>query len=155
MNTEDHLLADVVAETLEQFAFLFVESEAGTGVPSQPADYLQAEINFSGGGEKGTLTLATSASLCREMACNILGLDDSEIESDVAADAIKELSNILVGSLTARRLGVGTQCALSTPVAQEVGPDQIRELLSRPGALRFRVDDDLFVAVLDEKMTEV
>ncbi len=151
MNNEDHLLADVVAETLEQFAFLFVEPEAGTAVPSEPASYIQATIGFSGGGEKGLLILAASAVLCREMAGNILGLDPTEIDADVAADAIKELSNILVGSLTARRLGVGTQCSLDTPLAQTVGPAQIRDLLSRPGALRFHVEDQLFVAVLDEK----
>ena len=151
MNNDDHLLADVVAETLEQFAFLFVEPEAGTTVPSEPTNYIQATIGFSGGGEKGTLILAASTVLCREMAGNILGLDHAEIEEDVATDAIKELSNILVGSLTVRRLGVGTQCSLDTPLARMVGPNQIRELLSRPGALLFHVDEQLFVAVLDEK----
>ena len=155
MNNDDHLLADVVAETLEQFAFLFVEPEDGAAVPAEPSEYIQATIGFSGGGEKGILILAASAVLCREMAANILGLDHEEIEVDVATDAIKELSNILVGSLTARRLGVGTQCSLDTPLAQMVGPDQIRELLSRPGALLFHVDEQLFVAVLDEKSTGV
>ena len=155
MNGEGDLLADVVAETLEQFAFLFVEPEAGMTVPSQPVEYIQASIGFSGGGEKGTLTIAAPAVLCREMAGNILGQDNAEIEVDVAADAIKELSNILAGSLTARRLGVGTQCSLSPPVAQMRVPDQIRELLARPGALCFRVEEYLFVALLEEQTAGV
>ena len=155
MNDEGRLLADVVAETLEQFAFLFVEPEEGTAVPAQPADYIQATIGFSGGGEQGTVTIAAPVVLCREMAGNILGQDNGEIEADVAADAIKELSNILAGSWTARRLGVGTQCALSPPVARMLGPDQIRELLARPGALCFRVDEHLVVAALEEKLAGV
>ena len=86
MNNDDHLLADVVAETLEQFAFLFVEPEAGTDVPARPVDYIQATIGFSGGGEQGTVTIAAPAVLCREMAGNILGQDNTEIDADVAAD---------------------------------------------------------------------
>ena len=151
MNPYDHLLADVVAETLEQFAFLFGEPEEEGPVRVKPQRYIEASIGFSGGGEVGTLIVAASADLCREMAGNVLGLEGAEIPSDAPVDAIKELSNILVGSLTARKLGVGVSCALEPPLSRMLTADEMQALAGRAGALRFRIDEHLFVAVLDER----
>ncbi len=150
MNPSDQLLADVVAETLEQFTFLFVEPEGGEDKPGAAPRGIEASIGFQGGGRQGTLRVAAPLGLCREMAANILGLEDAEITEDVAMDAIKELANVLMGSVTARRLGVGVSCTLSPPTARLLGPEQMDRLANCEGALRFRVDEHRFVAVLDE-----
>lgn len=151
MNPDDHLLADVVKETLEQFAFLFGEPETDLPVSLDPAEYIEATIGFTGGGERGVLRIAAPVALCREMAGNILGLDDTDIAVDVAMDAIEELANILIGSLTARRLGGNVSCVLDMPTAQMATASQATALSASSGALCFRVDEHLFVAVFDEQ----
>ena len=153
MNRDDHLLAEVVAETLEQFAFLFGEPEDAATGPPEPRDYIEARIGFAGGGERGTLRIAAPAALCREMAGNILGLDGSEVAEDAAMDAIKELANVLIGSLTARRLGLNVSCVLDTPTARVTDPGQVNALAACKGASCFRVDEHLIVAVLDEQIS--
>lgn len=151
MNQDDHLFADVVAETLEQYAFLFGEPEDHALVPSEPRDYIEATIGFTGGGERGILSIAAPAALCREMAGNILGLEESEVAEDVAMDAIKELANVLVGSFAVRRLGVDVACAMDMPTARVVDPAHLKSILARTGAACFRVDEHLVVAVLEEQ----
>lgn len=150
MNPENELLAEVVAETLEQFAFLFGEPEEGARVPLDAAEYYEAHIGFHGGGESGALRIAAPAVLCREMAGNFLGLEGDEIPADAPEDAIKELANVLVGSFTARRLGVDVCCALDTPVARKMDAGQMNDLAAREGAQCFRVDEHLFVVLLEE-----
>ncbi len=154
MNRDDHLFAEVVAETLEQYAFLFGEPEDGATVPPEPRDYMESTIGFTGGGERGLLYIAAPADLCREMAGNILGLETSEVEEDVAMDALKELTNVLVGSFTVRRLGTDVPCVLDMPEARLLDPVQMNALAARAGAACFRVDEHLVVAVLDEQKSE-
>ena len=151
MNMDEHLLADVLSETLEQFAFLFGEPEDDAAIPSEPGEYIEAAIGFVGGGRRGRLRVAAPAVLCREMAGNILGMEEADVSEDAAMDAIKELSNVLIGSLTARRLGVNVSCSLDTPTARKVDVAHVEALAACSGALRFRVDEHLAVAVLDER----
>jgi CheY-specific phosphatase CheX len=152
MSEVSQLLGAVVAETLEQFAFLFGEQEDPEGAQPEPRAYLQATIHFDGGGDQGTLRIATTEDLCREMAANILGLDPDEIPGDATEDAIKELANVLVGTLTVRRLGVNVPCALDTPQAQSLTATQMKALMKEQGSLCFNVEEHLFVAVLNEKI---
>ena len=151
MNIDHNLFAEVVAETLEQYAFLFGEPAEGATVPLEPRDYIEAIIGFTGGGERGLMSIAAPADLCREMAGNILGLDGAEVAEDAAMDAIKELANVLVGSFTVRRLGADIPCALDTPTARILDPTQMNALAARAGAACFRVDEHLVVAVLEEQ----
>ncbi len=151
MNLDDHLFAEVVAETLEQYAFLFGEPEEGATVPLEPMDFIEAAIGYTGGGERGLMYIAAPADLCREMAGNILGLDGSEVAEEAAMDAIKELANVLVGSFTVRRLGLDIPCAMDTPTARILDPAQMNALAARAGAACFRVDEHLVVAVLEEQ----
>lgn len=152
MNEVSQLLSSVVAETLEQFAFLFGEQEDSEGAQPEPRAYLQATIHFDGGGDKGTLRIATTEDLCREMAANILGLDMDEVGKDATEDAIKELANVLVGTLTVRRLGVNIPCALDTPQAQPLTTAEMKAFMREEGALCFNVEEHLFVAVLNERI---
>ena len=151
MNPNEQLLAEVVAETLEQFTFLFVEPEGDTPAPTGSATYMEATIGFHGGGRRGTLRVAAPEVLCREMAGNILGLDETAVTEDVAMDAIKELANVLMGSVTARWLGVEVSCTLSPPTARLLSPDQMNALGASTGALCFRVDEHRLITVLAEE----
>ncbi len=151
MKIDDTLLSDVVAETLEQFAFLFGEPGDTPAISPGSGPYLEARITFTGGHEKGTLLIAAPESLCREMAGNILGMDEDEVTRDVSIDAIKELSNVLIGLVTARRLGPGIACALHSPEAIPTDHEKVKELAARPGAVCMNVEDQPFVAVLEEE----
>lgn len=150
MSPGRELLETVMADTLEQFAFLFSETGEEDDILSRSDSYLQADIAFEGGGEKGLLRVAAPEELCREMAANILGLDDSEIPAEAAIDAIKELANVLVGSLTAQRFGTNVCCSLKTPSAHSVNSAQVKALAAAPGALLMNVEEKGVVAILDE-----
>lgn len=149
MKPSNALLSEVVAEMLEQFAFLFGEPDEGDPVSVQPVEYLEATIGYRADGERGTLYIAAPKGLCREMAGNVLGLEGEEIPADAPADALKELSNILIGLLTARALGVGVPCALDPPEARTVDAEEVRRLAGVGASVRFRIDENLFVAALD------
>ena len=151
MNPNEQLLAEVVAETLEQFTFLFVEPEGDEPDSEGMQACIEATIGFQGGGRRGTLRIAAPEVLCREMAGNILGLDETAVTEDVAMDAIKELANVLMGSVTARRLGVEVSCTLSPPTARLLDAYQMNALAACPGALCFRVDEHRIIAVLEEE----
>lgn len=147
MKPQDSLLAQVVEETLEQFAFLFGEPDADARAEEGQA-YYEAAIGFSGKGQQGVLHIGAPVELCREMAGNFLGLEGEEIPPEASEDAIKELANVLVGSYTASKLGVDVCCKLDTPTARPADAARMNELAAMEGALGFRVDEHLFVAVL-------
>ena len=149
MKPSNALLSEVVAEMLEQFAFLFGEPDEDEAVAVQAGEYLEATIGYRADGQRGTLSIAASKSLCLEMAGNVLGLEGDEIPVDAPADALKELSNILIGLLTARALGVGVPCTLDPPEARLVDAEEIRRLAGVETSVRFRIDENLFVAALD------
>jgi hypothetical protein len=150
MNQRNQLLTEVVLETLEHFVFLFADVEEGAQVMPGAGDHLEATIDYHGGGEHGCLTIAAPVELCMEMAGNILGMDQSEMSPEAAFDAIKELANVIVGSITARGLGTDVSCVLDPPEARTIDSVQMNALASKEGSLCCRVDEHLFVALLDE-----
>lgn len=121
-NTRDVVL-EVIKDVLERFTFMFTETEGET--PAFPAgdDALQATIRFQGKGS-GVLTVTAPKSLCQEMAANVLGMDATEIGETAAADALKELINIICGTLTWSLYGEREVFDLSVPVVAEVDARQ-------------------------------
>jgi CheY-specific phosphatase CheX len=112
-NTRDVVL-EVTKDVLERFTFMFTETEGDT--PAFPAgnDPLQATIRFQGKGS-GVLTVVAPRSLCQEMAANVLGMDAAEIGESAAEDALKELINIICGTLTWSLYGDREVFRLSVP----------------------------------------
>lgn len=154
MSPGGDLLESVMAETLEHFAFLFSETEEDLTILARANSYLEAHISYQGGGVQGMLTIAAPTSLCEEMAANILGLDPGEIPQEAPVDAIKELSNVLAGSLSARSIGTQIPCALQTPTARVITTEQAIKLASETGARVFNVEENGVVAAFKEQTLE-
>jgi CheY-specific phosphatase CheX len=90
-------LIEIAARLLAEAAFVFVEpSQAGLGkVESMRVARVAIE-----GSEAWQLIFAVDTNLGRELAANLLGLDESTEEAGKSsADAVGEMANILAGAL--------------------------------------------------------
>lgn len=112
------LLAETLAGTLEEAAFVFVEQQESP--PAFPARVLEARIDYAGP-TKGELTLVADASMAATLAANLLGEDEGEATAARAGDALGELLNMVVGSFVVRLFGPETRCRLGVPRVREVG----------------------------------
>jgi len=115
------VLAEVAASVLEDAAFVFTERAPGPTAWSETA--VAAEIGY-GGPEEGELVLVTSPPLAAQLAANMLGveLDDPEV-AERAADAVREMLNVVAGALMARVFGTSVVCHLEVPRAPTARPD--------------------------------
>ena len=106
----DQLLLDCLAESLETMAFLSLE--AVDEIPANaPADAMCVRI-ASREEASANVELVAPKSLGDVLAVNMLGLEFSDVVSaDQAADALKELTNIL-GGLLLRRSASETELCL-------------------------------------------
>ncbi|MBS0196875.1 MAG: chemotaxis protein CheX [Planctomycetes bacterium] len=103
-------LAELTAEALERTAFLISDP-----VETDPAVYCKAcegaTIRYRGP-DTGCVTLNAGEGFLRTLASNLLGVEPEEVEPlTQGVDAIRELTNIVGGSVVAE-LG-GRDCAYS------------------------------------------
>jgi len=131
-----------------RFAFMFVDvvdkfNETGTG----NSDYLHVMITFTGK-TQGAISLTAPEGLCREMAANILGVDEGELNKQSGEDAIKELVNILCGELTVRLYGDKEVFNLTVPCLYRVGWDKWREITADSESIKLYLEDKPFIANL-------
>ncbi len=106
LGTDD--LARLAIEALERTAFVLAD-------PSPEPDALPtadtfAQIDFSGP-EAGGIDLHASRAFARNLAASLLGTDAPEVSDTQAEEALRELANILGGSVI-RALG-GEDCRFS------------------------------------------
>ena len=92
------ILEETVSETFEGLAFMFgFPEDDDISVPDNNTVFAQA--NFEGP-FSGRLVMAVSRQTVMELAVNMLGLEDedSEINPDDQADALKEAINVICGN---------------------------------------------------------
>ena len=99
MNEQNNeILSRVVAETLEQLAFLLsfpYDGQAKEELDSSVA----ARVLFTGP-FSGAIVIAVSAKVLSELTANMLGVDcEEETTSDQKEDALKETVNVICGNL--------------------------------------------------------
>jgi chemotaxis protein CheY-P-specific phosphatase CheC len=95
----------VITNVLENMAFLFPERTVGNETIT--ADKWNAkgfELKFSGA-NAGSVRMWIEESLAASLAANMLGCDESEINSRKAFDASREILNIITGSLITELYG--------------------------------------------------
>jgi hypothetical protein len=101
-------LARLSIEALERTAFVLADP---CDEPERlPSAEVFAQIEFHGP-EHGAVDLAASRGFTRNLASSILGCDAAEVTDAQGDEALRELANILGGSVIFR-LG-GEQCAFS------------------------------------------
>jgi hypothetical protein len=127
MSTETHLdphtLARLVVDALERTAFVLADPCDDPGA-LPPADTF-AQIEFSGP-TKGSVELLASRDFAKNLAASILGADASEITDIQSEEALRELANILGGSVITALGGSDCRFSLGLPRigrAQATGED--------------------------------
>ncbi len=114
MNTiNPQTLIEATISALERTAMMLVEPIGSKDVPPKPTKF--ARIHYRGP-SKGTLMLGATDGFVRELAASLLGVELSEVSVDIeGTDALKELSNILGGSIVLAMSGETCDYSLGLP----------------------------------------
>lgn len=105
-------LARLVTDALERTAFVMADPcEDPDRLP--PADTF-AQIDFHGP-ESGAVDLRASRAFARNLAASLLGTDASEITDAQAEEALRELANIVGGSVITALGGDDCRFSLGLP----------------------------------------
>jgi len=89
-------LKKIVSDSMEKLAFMFFASDAfREPIPFQ--DAVTAEVAFTGV-FSGRLAMVMTEPSLKELAANMLGIDDEDVEQNHLHDALKETVNIVCGN---------------------------------------------------------
>jgi len=111
-------LAELVADTLEEAAFVF--AEASHPPPSFHGEVLEARLQYSGP-DRGVLGLRASQDFATGLAANLLGIERTDPEIDKrSADALGEIVNMLAGAVVLELFGPAAQTSIGVPSVREV-----------------------------------
>jgi hypothetical protein len=113
-------LARLVTNALERTAFVLADP-CDTPEQLPPADTF-AQIDFSGP-ESGGVDLRASRAFARNLAGSLLGVDASEITDAQAEEALRELANIVGGSVITALGGDDCRFSLGLPALGNHTPD--------------------------------
>jgi CheY-specific phosphatase CheX len=95
-NSKKMTLGKIVSESLEKLAFMFFLSDSfREPIPFQNA--LTAEVSFAGI-FSGRFAVVMTETALKELAANMLGIDNEELEQNHLDDALKETANIICGN---------------------------------------------------------
>lgn len=111
--------------------------------PNLKGEYFHTTITFSGNGPEGSLNLCMPRQLCMDMAANVLGTSPEETSEALAEDALKELSNIICGELTAALYGNTEVFHMSVPSLYRIDKGKWQELSADVDCVKFLVADQL------------
>jgi CheY-specific phosphatase CheX len=126
-------LATLAIEALERTAFVLADpAERPEALPEAE---IAAEIRFHGP-ESGRVGLHASRAFARNLAASLLGCDAAEIRDEQADEALRELANIVAGSVLSS-LG-GDDCRFSLGLPETILPESA--LRDGSGATRCILD---------------
>lgn len=88
-------------------------------VPEEPhlngAEYVAASVGFNGD-LNGVVYSYCTNHFARNVTCNLLGLDENEIEDEAMVnDAMGEIANMIVGQIKSALCDRGVPCTLTIP----------------------------------------
>ncbi len=107
-------IADMTIEALERTAFVLAElAEDGTEAGLPTAERF-ARIEYSGP-TSGFVYIAASNGFVEELAASLLGVEAEEIEEAQCLDALRELANIVGGSVVLELGGTERLHSLGLP----------------------------------------
>lgn len=122
-------LAELTITTLERTAFVLAEPVDEHDAGQLPPRTFYAGINYHGP-SSGTVILSASDGFLCELAASLLGTEPDEVDlNQHGVDAVKELSNIVGGSVILE-LG-GAQCSFSLGLPQVLDPAEAAALAER------------------------
>jgi CheY-specific phosphatase CheX len=99
-------LRDSVTEVLEKMFFLETMGECVQPC-AEPGNEIAAELTFDGE-PPGALLLRLTWEAARQIAADFLGIDEAELSVVQTSEVVRELANMICGSVLSRVEGVST-----------------------------------------------
>jgi CheY-specific phosphatase CheX len=96
-------LRESVNEVLEKMFFAQTIGECSNASPTadQPADEVAVSLTFQGK-PSGLFLLRLTTAAARQIAADFLGLDEAEVSDRQTSEVIRELANMICGSVLSR-----------------------------------------------------
>lgn len=120
-------VSEVLGKVLQDMAMMFVDPAALADVDSPEEELFESAVDFRGGGE-GTVTLLAPKAVALEVAANYLGIDEADVDLEMAIDAMKELANVTTGQLLTKAVGDRAVFDLCPPTAVVVPSERWNEV---------------------------
>ncbi len=135
-------LEDILSAVLQEQAFMFAEHCNSDDIETPNPPFMYARIKFTGPFD-GRLGLVFPRELSIELIANMLGVEAEDIGGDDdAADALKELLNIVCGQFLAAAFGRTLVFDLSTPTIAEINTGQWQAQLAAEHTTALLVEDE-------------
>jgi len=148
MSPKNELLQEVLSEILERLTFLFAGSVDPKSAWPTGVRCMRVTIAFHAKGRQGELALVIPIVLGREMAANILGVDQNEATDSMAQDAVKELANVVAGAFVVRHFGDSVLCDLEAPNLEIFSAEERSSIIPMSEAIVVQVDEHRISAVV-------
>lgn len=138
------------ARVLEEYAFMF--AEAAPQSPDAPEDASLVTVRYSGENE-GAVCLAAERAFYHVLYDNMVGAADAAVHLEPAhydlqaADAFKEVCNVVAGQVVTARFGTQKKYRLSVPELRVTTREEWQSLLATGGASVMLVDQQFPVLV--------
>ena len=141
---EKQIVISVMAEVLETMAFMFADPCENKETPEEIPDAIRASMEFCGEEGFGAVSMTVPASMCMELASNILGMEPDDPNSQSKAeDALKELLNVVTGRLATGIFGTNPVFTLSVPEVTIMDRDSWITVYHDPNTIAFNADSSL------------
>lgn len=109
-------MSDAVIEIAEKFTFLVGDPESKPDSGQAPVSRaFRSALMHIEAPDKFVVRIAAPLSLCRKFASNLLAVEDSEVTSASAEDALKEFLNVLCGCFASSVYGDKKVVELTPP----------------------------------------
>jgi chemotaxis protein CheX len=114
------LVTEAVTEVFSTMLSCSINSSSSTSLPNAgdgngSAMHVAGGVGF-GGDVTGVVYIVVTTNFAREITCRLLGIADSEVESEsMVNDAIGELANMVVGQIKSHLCDRGLPCVLTIP----------------------------------------
>lgn len=144
-STTEQYLSRTTAETFENLALIFADTELSSEQASAPLD-VTVSVDFRGP-ETGRLVLKASARVLPTIAANMLGGDQSR-SAVLQRDALGELANVICGNVLPLVAGADAVFKLAAPRVHDVELPSYRDGDAPDARVRLGVDDGRVEAAL-------
>jgi len=115
MQLLEELTSEAVPRVFQDLLSIELHPDATPRVMDDPAAQIIGSVGFIGD-TTGIIYLYASMEFARQITGTMLGISEAEVEGEeMVADAIGELSNIVVGSVKSRLCDSGKHCTLTIP----------------------------------------
>jgi CheY-specific phosphatase CheX len=142
------VLFEVITGVLETQAFMFADECPAGDLETESASFLHASMTFEGP-VRGRIGVMAPVEFCVALAASMLGVEPEEgAAAEGAADALKELLNVVCGQVLTTLHGADPVFRLSIPAAEEADRTGWDAARSREGTIGFLVDESPAIAYL-------